>query len=1020
MTRTNGRHHQAKVTANMNGRHELAKKLGDRAAAFPMAHTMSPQASEMVANAFFLRSQLLNQLIDPRRNIDGECGYPDYISPETYRALYDRHGVGKRVVSIYPEESWAMDPEVYEDEDPTTETEFEEALDNLIRKRNLWSNLHTADEVSGIGCFGIMLLGFDDGQDMAMPVRKGTGDLDEDPPAGKERKLLYVRHFDHSLCRVLKYDLDTSSPRYGQPELYSLSFADYRNGEIQSGSVAETTMRTVHWTRCIHLADNRKTSDSFGQPRMMCVFNNLMDIKKMLGGSAEMFWKGGFPGFAFESTPNLNDLGADVAIDQAAVAAQMDAYQNGLQRWFALLGVQVKSLAPQVSPAGGHLEEQYKAITVAIGTPMRVFMGSEIGQLASGQDALAWSKRLKRRQDKYVGPYIIRPTIERLIWVGVLPAPKDNKFDIVWPDLSSPTDMDKAQTATARTGALATYVSGGIEQIYPPLEYFTKELGFEIDEAQAILEAADQHSQEMDAEQQQQAEQQAKLMKKSGMVPQGGEAGGMTFGQPQPKVVPGKTTAQKPTKPNKLKTNAARRDRLGRLLVNYDPNEPRVGKGSKGGGEWTAGGNKALASAVKRNDALAAAAPKRRVNQAATDAIAAGLLGNPNPQPDDVRRLTARLKALTVWELRALGRKYKIPLGDNKNAGIKKVVRWFAKRAGDIPIATADLHLSATRKRKKKADIVGQVGEVLAGRGLIGADTKARLDEEQFKKDQIKYRRNDKTPGRATVARRKARSEKRRGDVVKAERAHNKRSGGIRNLPDVADWKVGEKGKLATGDIIDTKFLGGGINPTYIVTYQDGLKGVWKPNSIEIARAEAGSSTLADVIGMSDLHPPAIMRYHKYKDKHGDLDEGNGSVQKFEENAIISSKEHEKPFNGREYAKRMAVLDYLIGNSDRHTGNFMVAQPNKDKLIAIDHGYAFPGKAGNSIRSAPFHHVKDDLIPDEFKILDAKVPTVEKALVEIGMTEKQINAVVDNMKTVAKMARESKKFKDIGVHNSWR
>lgn len=36
---------------------------------------------------------------------------------------------------------------------------------------------------------------------------------------------------------------------------------------------------------------------------------------------------------------------------------------------------------------------------------------------------------------------------------------------------------------------------------------------------------------------------------------------------------------------------------------------------------------------------------------------------------------------------------------------------------------------------------------------------------------------------------------------------------------------------------------------------------------------------------------------------------------------------------------RLAVFDTIIGNLDRHTGNYMM---DGDKIISIDHGYAFP------------------------------------------------------------------------------
>lgn len=550
---------RSKLVTNDAGPKATALAAQARHPAFPML------SQEMVTNAYMLRSQLLSKLIDPRRNYDAECGYPTIIDPMSYRNVYDRQGLGTRVVAAYPEESWALDPEVYEDDDPATKTEFEGVLGKLITKRNLWHHLHRADELSGIGHFGVMLLGFDDGGELNTPVRDGVGDLDYDQPPATELRLNYIRHFDHSLARITQLETDKKNPRYGQPVMYELTFADVRNGEIQSGSVAETVNSTsVHWSRVVHLADNRKSSETFGMPRMQCVFNQLLDVKKMLGGSAEMFWKGGFPGFAFESTPNLNDLGADVTLNAADLRQQMDAYQNGLQRYFALLGVQVKSLAPQTVPPTGHLDEQYKAIAIAIGMPMRILMGSEQAQLASGQDSMAWNRRLGRRRDKYIGPLVIRPFIDRLIWAGVLPPPADMEYKIDWPDLSSPTDTDKAQIAATRTTALATYVSGGVESLVPPLEYLTQFIGLTVDEAEKILQAAGEHQDQMQQDQEAQQQQAAQLAQKSGLVPQGAGPGpgGMQFGQkppPPPALPPGKKKPAGATSSSqKIKTNARR------------------------------------------------------------------------------------------------------------------------------------------------------------------------------------------------------------------------------------------------------------------------------------------------------------------------------------------------------------------------------------------------------------------------------------------------------------------------------
>ena len=42
------------------------------------------------ASESLMRSQFLTKLLDPRRDIDDECGYPKEISPQQYRYLYDR------------------------------------------------------------------------------------------------------------------------------------------------------------------------------------------------------------------------------------------------------------------------------------------------------------------------------------------------------------------------------------------------------------------------------------------------------------------------------------------------------------------------------------------------------------------------------------------------------------------------------------------------------------------------------------------------------------------------------------------------------------------------------------------------------------------------------------------------------------------------------------------------------------------------------------------------------------------
>ncbi len=434
---------------------------------------------------YLLRQEWLWSLIDPRRDIDKECGYPYLILPKQYRFMYDREGIGTRVVTIYPDECWAQDPVIYEGEEPQ-QTPFEDAWQALCEAEatDPLHYLHRVDVISGIGRYGILLLGTDDGLDMSEPL-KGINERGEVTGENPGYKLLYLRPFDEMMAHVINYESDQFNPRFGHPVYYHVLFADIRVGEPGMAAAAiSVTSRVVHWSRVIHIADNRETSEVFGVPRMQAVFNRLCDVRKILGGSSEMFWKGGFPGYSFELNPELVTSG--VTLDDKSLEEQFSKYSNGLQRYLAIVGLQAKSLAPQVADPHGNLEAQLNAIAISIGVPLRIFTGSEQAQLASGQDVRTWNRRLTKRQRRYLTPWVIRPFIERLICFGILPKPKDG-FRVFWPDVNMPSEEEKTQHSDRIAAALMKYVMGGGFNVMAPAEFLRLACHFSQEEVDVIF-----------------------------------------------------------------------------------------------------------------------------------------------------------------------------------------------------------------------------------------------------------------------------------------------------------------------------------------------------------------------------------------------------------------------------------------------------------------------------------------------------------------------------------------------------
>lgn len=477
---------------------------------------------------------MARHLDGPNRDINKDCGYPQgAISLEEIQAMYTREGIASRIVGIMPQETWAVDPEFCENEDESVVTPFEEALEEFIENSNMLHYWERADVESGVGHFGVLFLGVNDGQDPTKPL-KGIDDKggmvvkkpkpkksmasriigdDEDDADTKtdtgndepgtpttepvEQELVpysYTRVLSESFVTIGSTETDPNNPRYGQPKTYNLTLGQStvrsNDGGVAAGSGTSGPVQLVgvHWTRIIHIADNRKSSEIFGTPRLEAVYNRLCDLRKLLGGSAEMFWKGGFPGVSFEMDPRI--AAQDATMDPIAVRKEWTNYVNGLDRLIATEGLHANQLTVQVADPEAHFRIQVQAICIAMGIPLRIFMGSEAAELASSQDSKSWNRRVGRRQNRYVTPCIIRPTIDRLIACGVLPVP-DESYKVKWPDLNTPTDLDKAAVAAQLTQAIATYMTSGAEAILPVLDFLTKIIGLSTEDAKAIIKAVD-------------------------------------------------------------------------------------------------------------------------------------------------------------------------------------------------------------------------------------------------------------------------------------------------------------------------------------------------------------------------------------------------------------------------------------------------------------------------------------------------------------------------------------------------
>lgn len=400
------------------------------------------------------------------RDLYEALGYPLSMDYKDYYAKYTRQDMAKAIIDRPVKVTWQGGVEILESDDDK-ETALEKAWKDLNKELGLLSRFIRLDKLAGIGKYGVLLLGLDDTQNkegFLQPVSSG------------KRTLLYIKPFGEGNAQIANWETKTSNPRYGMPLTYDISTTN-------PGGGMDSIVR-VHYSRVIHVTGETLESEIEGAPRLEVVYNRLMDLEKVVGGDAEMFWRGARPGFQGKvdkdfqlTTPMKEDL-----------QNQIDEYEHNLRRILVNEGVSYEALAQQIADPKPHVDVYIQMISAVTTIPKRILTGSERGELSSAQDRDEWNSYVQSRRDDYAETQIVRPFVDRCIEYKVLPKPTD-EYSVQWEDLFSISEKDKVEIGKSRALALKEYTQNPMaEFIIPPDIFYRHFLGFTEEQVELIEE----------------------------------------------------------------------------------------------------------------------------------------------------------------------------------------------------------------------------------------------------------------------------------------------------------------------------------------------------------------------------------------------------------------------------------------------------------------------------------------------------------------------------------------------------
>lgn len=405
------------------------------------------------------------------RKIYKALGYPEEkdLNFQYYYDKYERQDIATAIIDRPVNATWNGSINIVESNSNAKDSKLAAAWRELNNTHKIKSRLIKLDKLTGIGRYGILLFGFDD--------VKETKDF-KNPVSGR-RKLLYLKQYSENDISIHEKENNSSNDRYGLPKFYKL--------QIEGGNRNELTKEVIiHHSRILHVLSNNITSEIYGRPRLKPIVNRLNDLEKLLGGDAEMFWRGARPGYHAAAQSDY-EMGTE---EVKALEDELDKYEHDLRRFISAKGVDIKPLQQQVADPLNHIDAQLQAISAETGIPKRVLVGSERGELASSQDKDQWLNLINSRMIDFAEPVILRPLIDKLMSVGVLPKVKE--YVIIWEDIFAPSEKQKAEVGKQRADALKVYAeSPYAADILPPQLAYKFLLGLSEDQVNEIMEEVD-------------------------------------------------------------------------------------------------------------------------------------------------------------------------------------------------------------------------------------------------------------------------------------------------------------------------------------------------------------------------------------------------------------------------------------------------------------------------------------------------------------------------------------------------
>ena len=392
-------------------------------------------AHKLMTSARLALAELSSGGNTKRTRLWDEFGYPMEADFFTLHRMYRRHSVAAAGVNVTLETCWTDYPTILDgdsDDDSSYDTAWEVAANALLKK--YWSKIKDADRRNLVGRYSALFIQVRDNQTLDQPI---TGKLEPS-------SIVRMVPIWEAQLKVSTTQEDQTKADYGMPTMYSFT------PDRQDDSISVIQPQQIHPSRLIIFAEGSEDGSlNSGVPLNQAGFNDLLDIEKSKGGSAEGFLKNASRQIAiqYDAAVQMEKLSRD------AKAAGYDDLYELLNESIAELNMGTDSAlitqsgtATVLSVATADPTPTWtvsaQSYAASIMCPFNILFGKQTGNLASTEDNKAWNSRCNGRRNGFLTDRI-SDVINWLVTNTTIGAPTRGTFTVSWSDLLSPSDSDR-------------------------------------------------------------------------------------------------------------------------------------------------------------------------------------------------------------------------------------------------------------------------------------------------------------------------------------------------------------------------------------------------------------------------------------------------------------------------------------------------------------------------------------------------------------------------------------------------